>query len=114
MRKGAFILFLYVFFISCQQKTKETQKTYEQLEAEVLCDVLPEIAMDFYEHYYFLELPPPPPELSANKFSKIEIDSITKRFDSISKNYYKKSQFQKDSLIKLIPKFKKVDFGVVS
>lgn len=113
MRKGVFILFLFVFFISCQQKIKETQKTYEKLEAEVFCDVLPEIAIDYYELFHFYKFPPPPPDINSKKFSKKEIDSIKEKSDSLLKSYYKANQLTKDSIVKLIPEFKKVNFGIV-
>ena len=49
MRKGTFILILSLFFIHCKEKTKSIEKTYKHLEAEVLCDVLPDIIKDYYK-----------------------------------------------------------------
>ena len=40
MKKTLSILTIVLFLFSCTEK----EKTYEELEAEVLCDVLPEIA----------------------------------------------------------------------
>ena len=40
MQKLILLTFFSFFILSCTEK----EKTYEELEAEVLCDVLPEIA----------------------------------------------------------------------
>ena len=113
MRKGTFILILSLFFINCKEKTKAIEKTYEQLEAEVLSDVLPEIAIDYYELFHFYKFPPPPPDINSKKFSEKEINSIKEKSDSLLKNYYKTNQLTKDSIVRLIPEFKKVNFGIV-
>ncbi len=74
MKKALSILTIVLFLFSCTEK----EKTYEELEAEVLCDVLPEIAK--YElnqnQNNFL---PPPLETDSLKFSKEEIQQLNKK-----------------------------------
>ena len=97
MRKGAFIFILYLFFISCQEKTKETKKTYEQLEAKVLCDVLPEVAKYELENSFWLRIPPPPPipEIDTLKFNSFKTEYL---FDSLDIRPLSSSEFEKSNL----------------
>ncbi len=90
------VLALFSFFLlSCSEK----EKTYEELEAEVLCDVLPEVAkyeLEIYFWYYRLE--------------SLQIDS-TKIED---KKYLKKIRDEKISnIISLLNEYKKVEIGVL-
>ena len=78
MRKGAFILILSLSFINCQEKTKAIEKTYEQLEAEVLCDILPEIAIDYYELFHFFKFPPPPQTSILENLQKKKLTILKK------------------------------------
>ncbi|NHN25631.1 hypothetical protein FIA58_008070 [Flavobacterium jejuense] len=111
MRKGAFIFILSLFFINCLEKTKVVEKTYEELEAEVLSDVLPDVIKDYYKKQPII--PPPPFETNSKTFSKKQLDSI----NTTNTNNWKilNSQISKarDSFIKLIPKHKKATFGIV-
>jgi hypothetical protein len=45
--KKVFLLFLFFTLFSCKEKT------YEELEAEVFCDVLPEVAKYELENYFW-------------------------------------------------------------
>ena len=111
MRKGTFIFILSLFFISCQEKTKVVQKTYEQLEAEVLCDVLPDVIKDFCKKQYLLL--PPPISIDYSVFSKTNQDSIhvakVKEWKKLNAQIHK----TRADFIKQIPEHKKVTFGVV-
>jgi len=63
-----------MLLLSCTEK----EKTYEALEAEVLCDVLPEIAK--YElNQNFNSVIPPPLEVDSLKFSIEEIQYINQK-----------------------------------
>lgn len=53
MRKIVLLFLFSITLLSCTEK----EKTYEELEAEVLCDVLPQLAHEFV----MTKLPPPPP-----------------------------------------------------
>ncbi|MCO6161786.1 hypothetical protein [Flavobacterium sp. NRK F7] len=88
MRKGTFILILSLFFINCKENTKTIDKTYEQLEAEVLCDVLPEIIPPFIQ----LDLVPPQPQ-SSDLLNKI--DETFSEDDSIVINLKSKLEYIK-------------------
>ena len=88
MRKGIFILILSLFFINCKEKTKTIDKTYEQLEAELLCDVLPEIIPPFIQ----LDLVPPQPQ-SSDLLNKI--DETFSEDDSIVINLKSKLEYIK-------------------
>ena len=74
MRKLILLTLFSLILISC----KEKQKTYETVEAEVLCDVLPEIAK--YElNQNFNSVIPPPLEIDSLKFSKEKIQQINRK-----------------------------------
>jgi len=70
MRKLILLTLISLTLISC----KEKQKTYEALEAEVLCDVLPEVIRPFIQ----INLPPPPPPSSDSLKIDLNNDSIIK------------------------------------
>lgn len=70
MRKLILLTFFSFFIFSCNEK----EITYEELEAEVLCDVLPEVVYPFIK----INLPPPPPPSSDSLEINLNIDSITK------------------------------------
>ena len=75
MQKLILLTFFSFFIFSCTEK----EKTYEELEAEVLCDVLPGIAK--FEIKSFLRLGvviPPPTELDTLNYTNKQIDSIKK------------------------------------
>ena len=77
MQKLFILTFFSIFLLSCTVK----EKNYEALEAEVLCDVLPEILER--ELKFHPKLLPPPPYLNSSKHTVIQIDSIKKQ-DSLS------------------------------
>ncbi len=70
MKKALSIITIVLFFFSCTEK----EKTYEELEAEVLCDVLPEVIYPFIQ----INLPPPPPPSSDSLKFNLDNDSIIK------------------------------------
>ncbi|WP_264559854.1 hypothetical protein [Flavobacterium sp. N2270] len=53
MKKFVLLFLFCITLLSCTEK----EKTYEELESEVLCDVLPQLAHEFV----MTKLPPPPP-----------------------------------------------------
>ena len=95
MRKLILLTLFYLTLISC----KEKQKTYESLEAEVLCDVLPEVIRPFIQ----IDLPPPPP--SSSDSLKIDLNN-----NSIVKDIEK----QRAEIKKLIQQKHKVQIGLNS
>lgn len=70
MKKALSIITIVLFFFSCTEK----EKTYEELEAGVLCDVLPEVIYPFIQ----INLPPPPPPSSDSLKFNLDNDSIIK------------------------------------
>ena len=96
MKKLIVLTLFSLFFLSC----KEKEKTYEELEAEVLCDVLPQLAHEFIMPQL---PPPPPPEKDYEKYN----------YKALSAEYFMKlREIQKDS-IKLLAKEKhKLDVGL--
>jgi hypothetical protein len=95
MRKLILLTLFYLTLISCSEK----EKTYEALEAEVLCDVLPEIIRPFIQ----IDLPPPPP--SSSDSLKIDLNN-----NSIVKDIEK----QRAEIKKLIQQKHKVQIGLNS
>ncbi|MFD2908634.1 hypothetical protein ACFSX9_07775 [Flavobacterium ardleyense] len=96
MQRLIVLTFLSLFLFSCSEK----EKTYEELEAEVLCDVLPQLA---HEIVMPRLPPPPPPEKDYEKYN----------YKAPSTEYFiKLIESQKDS-IKLLAKEKhKLDVGL--
>lgn len=89
MQKLILLTFFSFFILSCTEK----EKTYEELEAEVLCDVLPQLAHEFITTKL---PPPPPPEEDYDKYN----------YKPLSIEDFKKlREIQKDS-IKLLAKEK--------
>lgn len=78
MKKALSILSIVLFLFSCTEK----EKTYEELEAEVLCDVLPEV-LERELKFYSVRIPPPPRTLDSLRYSDKQLDSI-KIQDSLS------------------------------
>lgn len=110
MKKALSILSIVLFFFSCTEK----EKTYEELEAEVLCDVLPEIAK--YEINSFLRLGiiiPPPPEIDSLNYTNKQIDSIKKGEYNDWEKYKKIRKEKSDSIFNLVEKFKRIEFGIL-
>ena len=72
------ILLISLILFSCEERPK----TYEELEAEVLCDVLPEV-LERELKFYSVRIPPPPRTLDSLRYSDKQLDSI-KIQDSLS------------------------------
>ncbi len=70
MQKLILLTFFSLFTLSCTEK----ENTYEELEAEVLWDVLPEVIYPFIQ----INLPPPPPPSSDSLKFNLDNDSIIK------------------------------------
>ena len=68
MKKALSVLSIVLFLFSCTEK----QKSYEELEAKVLCDVLPEVIPEIGS--LFIPPPPPPPDSLQNENYKISSD----------------------------------------
>ena len=71
MKKALSVLSIVLFLFSCTEK----QKSYEELEAEVLCDVLPEV-LERELKFYSVKIPPPPQTLDSLKYNDKQLDSI--------------------------------------
>ena len=95
MRKLILLTLFSLILISCTEK----QKTYEELEAEVLCDVLPEIIRPFIQ----IDLPPPPPPSSDSLKIDLNNDSIIKDIER-----------QRAEIKKLIQEKHKIQIGLNS
>jgi hypothetical protein len=95
MRKLILLILFSLILISCTKK----EKTYEALEAEVLCDVLPEIIRPFIQ----IDLPPPPPPSSDSLKIDLNNDSIIKDIER-----------QRAEIKKLIQQKHKVQIGLNS
>ena len=95
MKKALSVLSIVLFLFSCTEK----QKSYEELEAEVLCDVLPDVIHSFIQ----INLPPPPPPSSDSLEINFNIDSITKDIER-----------QRDEIKKLAQEKNKIHIGLNS
>ena len=95
MHKLILLTFFSFFILSCTEK----EKTYEELEAEVLCDVLPDVIHSFIQ----INLPPPPPPSSDSLEINFNIDSITKDIER-----------QRDEIKKLAQEKNKIHIGLNS
>ena len=95
MKKALSVLSIVLFLFSCTEK----QKSYEELEAEVLCDVLPEVIHSFIQ----INLPPPPPPSLDSLEINFNIDSITKDIER-----------QRDEIKKLAQEKNKIHIGLNS
>ncbi|CAM3959943.1 MULTISPECIES: hypothetical protein [Flavobacterium] len=103
IKKAKFSLLVLLFVCSCQEKIKETHKSYEELKAEVLCDVLPEIIPNFVTTFHLL---PPPPYVDTLKLNNIQEEILEKNI--IKKNIYI------DSLKNLAFENKKLKIGLMN
>ncbi|WP_320815975.1 hypothetical protein [Flavobacterium sp.] len=102
--KKIVLLFLFsITLLSCTEK----EKTYEELEAEVLCDVLPSIVGEIT-----IQLPPPPfpDSLKSNNFKtttdKETINLIKKSKEDILKLANEKHKYR----IGIIDTLRSIDF----
>ena len=107
MQKLILLTFFSLFTLSCTVK----EKTYEELESEVLCDVLPEV-LERELKFYSVRIPPPQ-KLDSLKYNEKQLDSI-RRQDSLSWDKYLKEYkvYYKNQLSK-IRQYKKVQQKVL-
>ena len=86
MKKALSILSIVLFLFSCTEK----EKTYEELEAEVLCDVLPEV-LERELKFYSVRIPQPPQTLDSLRYNDKQLDSIkiqdSMTWDAFLKDY---------------------------
>ncbi|WP_374398770.1 hypothetical protein [Flavobacterium sp.] len=109
MQKLILLTFFSFFIFSCNEK----EKTYEELEAEVLCDVLPEIAKHEINSFLRLGIIIPPPEIDSINYTNKQIDSIKKVEYNDWKKYKKIRKEKSDSIFNLVEKFKRIEFGIL-
>ncbi|WP_445718564.1 hypothetical protein [Flavobacterium sp.] len=101
------ILLISLMLFSCTEK----EKTYEELEAEVLCDVLPEV-LERELKFYSVRIPPPQ-ILDSLKYNEKQLDSI-RRQDSLSwDRYLKEFKVYYKSQLSKIREYKKVQQKVL-
>ena len=103
MQKLILLTFFSFFILSCNEK----EKTYEELEAEVLCDVLPEVIPEIGS----LFIPPPPPDSLQNENYKISSDEEFFKLVNEEKEKTKKLAKQKYNYrIGVIDTLRGIDF----
>lgn len=106
--KKIVLLFLFnITLLSCTEK----EKTYEELETEVLCDVLPEVAKYELKEGIYMLLPPPPP--SPNTTNKYQKDSLYEIERNIWKKFFKENKIETNKRIKNLKEYKKVEYGIL-
>jgi len=107
MQKLILLTFFSLFILSCTEK----EKTYEELEAEVLCDVLPEV-LERELKFYTVRIPPPQ-TLDSLKYNDKQLDSIHRQ-DSLSwDNYLKDYKVYYKKQLSKIRQYKKVQQKVL-
>lgn len=106
--KNIFIIIVSIVFFSCEKK----EKSYEELESEVLSDVLPEI---IHNYASFIHLLPPPPEaIDSSKYSLEQIQLIEKKQNSIYNDFLLKRKRYIDSIKRLAKQDKKLKIGMMN
>lgn len=109
MKKALSIITIVLFFFYCSEK----EKTYEELEAEVLCDVLPEIAKFEIKSFLRLGVVIPPQVLDTLNYTNKQIDSIKKVEYNDWEKYKRIRKEKSDSIFNLVEKFKRIEFGIL-
>ena len=105
MKKALSIITIVLFLFSCTEK----EKTYEELEAEVLCDVLPEVIPEIGS--LFIPPPPPMPDSLQNENYKISSDEEFFKLVNEEKEKIKKLAKQKNKYrIGIIDTLRGIDF----
>ncbi len=102
------ILLIPLFFFSCE----DNSKTYEEIEAEVLCDVLPEI-LERELKFYSVRIPPPPQILDSLKYNDKQLDSIRIQDSLLWDKYLKEYKVYYKSQLSKIREYKKVQQKVL-
>ncbi len=97
MKKALSILSIVLFLFSCSKK----EKTYEEFEAEVLCDVFPEVIPEIGS--LFIPPPPPPPDSLQNENYKISSDG----------EFFKLVNEEKEKIKKLAKQENKFRIGII-
>jgi len=106
MQKLILLTFFSLFILSCTEK----EKTYEELEAEVLCDVLPEVIPEIGS--LFIPPPPPTPDSLQNENYKISSDEEFFKLVNEEKEKIKKLAKQKNKYrIGIIDTLRGIDFN---
>jgi hypothetical protein len=104
--KKIVLLFLFsITLLSCTEK----EKTYEELEAEVLCDVLPEVAKYELDERLQMIFPPPPPPENGNNIDSQKYKITLKEWE----DYKIEIQKNNELLIQNLNKYKKAEYGVL-
>ena len=100
------VLTLFSFFLlSCTEK----EKTYEELEAEVLCDVLPEVIPEIGS--LFIPPPPPPPDSLQNEnYSNFSNEEFFKLVNEEKENIKKLAKQKNKYRIGIIDTLRGIDF----
>lgn len=104
MKKFLFLVLIFTLF-SCKEKS------YEELEAEVLCDVLPEVAKYELKNDINHILPPPPP--SSKETSEYIKDSLYRIEKKNWLKYFNDKKIEINKSIEKLNEYKKVSFGVL-
>ncbi|MEZ4853165.1 hypothetical protein [Flavobacterium sp.] len=106
--KNIFIILVSFVIFSCEKK----EKSYEELEAEVLSDVLPDI---IHNYTSFIHLLPPPPEaIDSSNYSIKQIRLIEKNQDSIFKAFLIRREEYINSIKILAKQNKKLKIGMMN
>ncbi|MCK6608147.1 MAG: hypothetical protein L6Q46_07570 [Flavobacterium sp.] len=93
MKKVLSIITIVLFLFSCTEK----EKTYEELEAEVLCDVLPEVIPPFIAIH--LPSPSPPSIDSSDKIEeKFSVDDSIMDYLKRKRDYVKRLAKEKNKI----------------
>jgi hypothetical protein len=99
------LLLISILLLSCTEK----EKTYETLETEVLCDVLPEVIPEIGS--LFIPPPPPPPDSLRNEDYKASSNEEFFKLVSAKKEKTKKLAKQKYKYrIGIIDTLRGIDF----
>ena len=97
MKKFVLLFLFCITLLSCTEK----EKTYEELESEVLCDVLPQLAHEFV----MTKLPPPPPP--EKDYEKYNYKPLS------TEDFIKFVENQKDSIKILANEKHKYRIGII-
>lgn len=105
MQKLILLTFFSLFILSCNEKLK----TYEELEAEVLCDVLPEVIPEIGS----LFIPPPPPmpdSLQNENYSNFSNEEFFNLVNEEKENIKKLAKQKYKYRIGIIDTLRGIDF----
>ena len=106
MQKLILLTFFSLFIFSCTEK----EKTYEELEAEVLCDVLPEVIPEIGS----LFIPPPPPmpdSLQNENYSNFSNEEFFNLVNEEKENIKKLAKQKNKYRIGIIDTLRKIHFS---